>query len=71
MLLLHEGDAAVADGLIDGFDGGEAAVGERFVDERPQMLSRFFTHSFSVWAVHPILAAIDTIVAQREACSAS
>jgi hypothetical protein len=30
---------------------------------RPVSRSAFFTHSFSVWPVQPILAAIDRIVA--------
>jgi hypothetical protein len=33
--------------------------------------SACFTHSFSVWPVQPILAAIDRIVAQRDGCCAS
>jgi hypothetical protein len=33
--------------------------------------SVFFTHSCSVYAVQPILAAIDETAAQREACSPS
>jgi len=32
-------------------------------------ISNFFTHSFSVWLVQPILAAIDMIADQREGCS--
>jgi len=38
--LLDEGDAAVADRLVKTLDGRKAAVGERFVDERPKMLGR-------------------------------
>ena len=36
---------------------------------RPLSQSAFFTHSCSVCAVQPILAAIDTIAAHCEACS--
>ena len=38
--LLHDGDAAVANRLIETFDGVEATVGKRFVDKRPKMLGR-------------------------------
>jgi hypothetical protein len=38
--LLDEGDAAVADRLVKALDGRKAAVGERFVDERPKMFGR-------------------------------
>jgi len=38
--LLGEGDAAVADRLVKALDGGKAAIGEWFVDERPKMLGR-------------------------------
>jgi hypothetical protein len=38
--LLGEGEAAGGDRLIKGADGLEAAVGERFVNEGPEMLSR-------------------------------
>jgi hypothetical protein len=38
--LLDKGDAAVADRLIKALDGSKAAVGERFVDERPKMFGR-------------------------------
>lgn len=38
---------------------------------RPLSTSAFFTHSLSVWAVQPILLAIDVIAAQRDECSAS
>src|ERR1700735_2961355 len=37
----------------------------------PLSRSAFFTHSCSVCAVQPILAAIDETAAQREACSPS
>ena len=37
----------------------------------PASTSAFFTHSFSVCPVQPILAAIDMIAAQREGCSCS
>src|SRR6185437_4904278 len=37
----------------------------------PLSRSAFFTHSFSVCAVQPILPAIDTTVAHREPCSGS
>ena len=37
---------------------------------RPLSTSAFFTHALSVCAVRPILAAIDTIAAHCEACSA-
>src|SRR5271156_69534 len=37
----------------------------------PLSRSAFFTHSCSVCAVQPILAAIDETPAQREACSPS
>src|SRR5262249_25797438 len=37
----------------------------------PLSRSAFFTHSFSVCAVQPILPAIDTIAAHRYACSSS
>src|ERR1700722_14407146 len=37
----------------------------------PLSRSAFFTHSCSVCAVEPILAAIDETAAQREACSPS
>ena len=37
----------------------------------PLSRSAFFTHSLSVWAVQPILAAINKTAAQREACSPS
>ena len=40
VLLLGKGDAAIADRLVEARDCREAAVGERFVDERPQMLGR-------------------------------
>jgi hypothetical protein len=33
--------------------------------------SAFFTHSVSVYAVQPILPAIELIVVQRDGCSAS
>jgi hypothetical protein len=33
--------------------------------------SACFTHSFSVWPVQPILAAIDRIIAQRDGCCTS
>ena len=39
-MLLGKGDAAIADRLVEARDCREAAVGERFVDERPQMLGR-------------------------------
>ena len=39
-MLLGKGDAAIADRLVEALDCCEAAVGERFVDERPQMLGR-------------------------------
>jgi hypothetical protein len=38
---------------------------------RPLSTSVLFTHSLSVCGVQPILAAIDTTAAQREACSPS
>jgi hypothetical protein len=37
----------------------------------PASTSAFFTHSFSVWPVQPILAEIDMIAAQRDGCSCS
>lgn len=37
----------------------------------PPSCSAFFTHSFNVCAVQPILDAIDTTVAQRDPWSAS
>ena len=39
-MLLGKGDAAIADRLVEARDCREAAVGERFVDERPQMFGR-------------------------------
>lgn len=39
-MLLGKGDAAIADRLVKARDCREAAVGERLVDERPQMLGR-------------------------------
>src|SRR5262249_31722557 len=38
---------------------------------RPLSTSAFFTHSLSVCAVQPILAAIDMIAAHRDGCSPS
>src|SRR5262249_42196405 len=38
---------------------------------RPSSTSAFFTHSLSVCAVQPILAAIDMIAAHRDECSPS
>jgi hypothetical protein len=38
---------------------------------QPLSTSAFFTHSFSVCAVQPILPEIDLIAAQRDGCSAS
>lgn len=38
--LLGEGDAAIADRLVETLDGLEATVYERLVDERPKMLGR-------------------------------
>ena len=38
--LLGERDAAVADRLVQALDGSKAAVGERFVDEGPEMFGR-------------------------------
>src|SRR4051794_30179838 len=38
---------------------------------RPVSISAFLVHSCSVWAVQPILPAIERIVAQRDGCSAS
>jgi len=37
---MGEGDAAIANRLIEALDGREAMVGERLVDEGPQMLGR-------------------------------
>ena len=37
--LLSKGEAAIGDGLVEACDGLEAAVGERFIDEAPQMFS--------------------------------
>jgi len=38
--LLHEGDAAFADDLVEAVDGLEVCVGERFIDELPEVLGR-------------------------------
>ena len=38
--LVREGEAALSDRVIEALDGGEAAVGERFVDEPPKMFGR-------------------------------
>ena len=38
--LLHEGDAAIANRLVEVLDGLETTIGERFVDEHPKMLGR-------------------------------
>jgi hypothetical protein len=35
-----ESEAALSDGAIEALDGGEAAVGERFVDKPPEMFGR-------------------------------
>jgi len=40
--MLDEGDAAVADRLVKALDGRKAAVGERFVDERPGLAAVAF-----------------------------
>jgi hypothetical protein len=37
---------------------------------RPVSRSARFTHSFNVWRVQPISAAIDRTVAQRDGCGA-
>ena len=38
--LRHEGDAAFADDLVEAVDGLEVCVGERFIDELPEVLGR-------------------------------
>jgi hypothetical protein len=38
--LVGEGEAALSDRVIEALDGGEAAVGERFVDELPKVLDQ-------------------------------
>ena len=38
--LVCESEAALSDRVIEALDGGEAAVGERFVDEAPKMFGR-------------------------------
>jgi hypothetical protein len=40
VVLLGEGDAAIADRLIEALDGRKALIGERLVDERPKVLGR-------------------------------
>ena len=38
--LVCESEAALCDQVIEALDGGEAAVGERFVDELPKVFGR-------------------------------
>lgn len=38
--LVCESEAALSDRVIEALDGGEAAVGERFVDELPKVFGR-------------------------------
>jgi len=38
--LLREGDAAIANRLVEVLDGLETAIGERLVNEHPKMLGR-------------------------------
>ena len=38
--LVCESEAALSDRVIEALDGGEATVGERFVDEPPKMFGR-------------------------------
>ena len=40
VLLLSEGHATITDRVVQAFDSGKAAVGERFVDEGPKMFGR-------------------------------
>ncbi len=47
--MLRERDAAVADRLVETFDGVEAAVGERLVEEDPQMLGRLRFGTVAGW----------------------
>jgi hypothetical protein len=41
--LVCESEAALSDRVIEALDGGEAAVGERFVDEPPKIFGRLGT----------------------------
>src|SRR5262249_19983613 len=47
--LVCESEAALSDRVIEGLDGAEAAVGERFIDEPSKMLDRLELGTVGGW----------------------
>jgi hypothetical protein len=55
--LVCESEAALSDRVIEALDGVEAAVGERFVDEPPEMFGRLVHLPARVTGPWTLLAA--------------